>query len=100
MVAEHDSEPTGRARRASEPVVLDGDSLTIERIVRIARFAAPVELAKEALDRIAASRAMLEGSGVRVAEVMEIEATPVALVATKVPVASSIWIRLLPVSAT
>jgi len=43
-----------------EPVVLDGSSLTIDRLVRIARAGAPVELAPGALERIAACRAMLE----------------------------------------
>ncbi len=41
-------------------IVLDGSSLTIERLVQIAREGAPVELAPEALDRIRACRAMLE----------------------------------------
>jgi histidine ammonia-lyase len=43
-----------------EPVVLDGSSLTLERLVRIARSGAPVELAPAALARIVACRAMLE----------------------------------------
>jgi histidine ammonia-lyase len=41
-------------------VVLDGSSLTIEQVVRIARDREPVELSAEALERIRASRAMLE----------------------------------------
>jgi hypothetical protein len=44
----------------AEPVVLDGSSLTLERLVRVARAGARVELAPEALARIAACRAMLE----------------------------------------
>ena len=42
------------------PIVLDGSSLTIEKLVRIARFGEPVELAPEALERIKVCRAMLE----------------------------------------
>ncbi len=41
-------------------VVLDGSSLTIERLVRIARHGEKVELHPDALERIRASRAMLE----------------------------------------
>ncbi|MHB2149310.1 HAL/PAL/TAL family ammonia-lyase [Calditrichota bacterium LG25] len=41
-------------------IVLDGKSLTIEKLVRIARFNERVELAPEALERIKACRAMLE----------------------------------------
>ncbi|MGE5225938.1 MAG: HAL/PAL/TAL family ammonia-lyase [Planctomycetaceae bacterium] len=41
-------------------VVLDGSSLTVEQVVRIARDREPVELSGEALERIRASRAMLE----------------------------------------
>ena len=41
-------------------VVLDGSSLTVEKVVRIARDREPVELSPEALERIRASRAMLE----------------------------------------
>ncbi|WP_456441933.1 HAL/PAL/TAL family ammonia-lyase [Caldithrix abyssi] len=41
-------------------IVLDGKSLTIEKLVRIARFNESVELAPEALERIKACRAMLE----------------------------------------
>ena len=41
-------------------VVLDGSSLTIEKLVRIARRGEKVELAPEALDRIRANRAMLD----------------------------------------
>jgi histidine ammonia-lyase len=41
-------------------VVLDGTSLTIDRLVRVARDHEPVELAPEALERIARCRAMLE----------------------------------------
>src|SRR5512141_1355297 len=43
-----------------EAVVLDGSSLTLERLVRIARCGAPVELAPDALARISACRSMLE----------------------------------------
>jgi histidine ammonia-lyase len=41
-------------------VVLDGTSLTVDQVVRIARDREPVELSAEALERIRASRAMLE----------------------------------------
>jgi len=41
-------------------VVLDGGNLTVEALVRIARFGEAVELAPEALDRIKACRSMLE----------------------------------------
>ena len=41
-------------------IVLDGTSLSIERLVRIARFNEPVELDPAALERIKACRAMLE----------------------------------------
>ena len=61
MTSDLSTEPPRRVHLAPEPVVLDGGSLTIERMVRIARFGAPVELSREALDRIAACRSMLEG---------------------------------------
>jgi len=41
-------------------IVLDGSSLTIDRLVRIARHGEEVELAPAALDRIRACRAVLE----------------------------------------
>lgn len=41
-------------------IVLDGSSLTIDRLMRIARGGERVELAPEALERIRACRAMLE----------------------------------------
>ncbi len=42
------------------PILLDGSSLTIEKLVRVARHGERVELAPAALERIAACRAMLE----------------------------------------
>ncbi len=42
-------------------IVLDGSGLTIEKLVRIARFGEQVELASTALDRIKVCRGMLEG---------------------------------------
>ena len=42
------------------PITLDGSSLTIEKIVAIARHGEKVELAPEALERIKICRAMLE----------------------------------------
>ena len=44
----------------TEPIVLDGSSLTIEDVVRIGRHGDQVALAPEALDRIRVCRAMLE----------------------------------------
>ncbi|GAB4222678.1 MAG: histidine ammonia-lyase [Acidobacteriota bacterium] len=41
-------------------VILDGESLTLEKVVRVARHGEQVELAPEALERIRACRAMLE----------------------------------------
>jgi len=41
-------------------IVLDGSSLTIEKLVAIARFGEKVELAPDALERIKVCRAMLE----------------------------------------
>lgn len=41
-------------------IILDGNSLTVEKLVQIARFGEKVELAPEALQRIKACRAMLE----------------------------------------
>ncbi len=41
-------------------IILDGKSLTIEKLVQIARYGEKVELAPEALERIKACRAMLE----------------------------------------
>ena len=41
-------------------IVLDGTGLTIEKLLRVARFGEPVELSPDALERIKACRAMLE----------------------------------------
>lgn len=41
-------------------IILDGNSLTIEKLVQIARYGEKVELASESLERIKACRAMLE----------------------------------------
>ena len=41
-------------------VILDGESLTLEQVVRVARDGEQVELAPEAVDRIRTCRAMLE----------------------------------------
>jgi len=41
-------------------IVLDGQNLTVDALIRIARFGEPVELAPDALGRIQACRAMLE----------------------------------------
>lgn len=41
-------------------IILDGNSLTIEKLVQIARFGEKVELAPESLEQIKACRAMLE----------------------------------------
>lgn len=50
-------------------IVLDGSNLTVERLVRIARFGERVELAPEALERIRACREMLEEK-IRAREIM------------------------------
>jgi histidine ammonia-lyase len=42
------------------PIVLNGSGLTVEKVVRIARFGEQVELAPEAIERIKTCRAMLE----------------------------------------
>jgi histidine ammonia-lyase len=44
----------------SMPIILDGSSLTIEKLVAIARFKEKVELAPAALERIKVCRGMLE----------------------------------------
>ena len=41
-------------------IVLDGSHLTIESLVRVARFGEKVELAPDAIERIKVCRAMLE----------------------------------------
>ncbi|HNZ53270.1 MAG TPA: aromatic amino acid lyase, partial [bacterium] len=41
-------------------VVINGGKLTVEELVRVARFGEKVELAPEALERIRVCRAMLE----------------------------------------
>ncbi len=41
-------------------IILDGSSLTIDKLVAIARYGEKVELAPEALERIKVCRAMLE----------------------------------------
>ncbi len=41
-------------------IVLDGESLTIEKLVQIARYGEKVELASDSLEKIKACRAMLE----------------------------------------
>ncbi|MFN3305879.1 MAG: histidine ammonia-lyase [Candidatus Kapaibacteriota bacterium] len=41
-------------------IVIDGKSLTIEKLVQIARFGEKIELSPEAIERIKACRAMLE----------------------------------------
>src|SRR5512136_386897 len=50
-------------------IVLDGSGLTLEKLVRIARYGEPVELAPEALERIKICRAMLEDK-LRAREIM------------------------------
>ena len=47
-------------KRTSMTIVLDGSSLTIEKLVKIARFGEKVELDLTALERIKVCRAMLE----------------------------------------
>lgn len=50
-------------------IILDGSGLTIEKIVRIARFNEPVELAPAALERIKVCREMIEEK-IRAREIM------------------------------
>src|SRR5215216_5593512 len=47
-------------RSLSMPITLDGSSLTIEKLVAIARDNEKIELAPEALERIKVCRLMLE----------------------------------------
>ncbi len=50
------------AKVSPEPAVqIDGNSLTIEKVIRVAREGSPVVLADSARDRMAASRTSLEG---------------------------------------
>jgi len=42
------------------PVIVDGSSLTIDSVVRVARHGEPVELAPQAVERIRRCRGMLE----------------------------------------
>jgi histidine ammonia-lyase len=60
VIVDHALEPLPHSAPTSEPVVLDGSSLSVERLVRIARNGARVELAPDALERIVACRSMLD----------------------------------------
>lgn len=42
------------------PIILDGSNLTVEKLVRIARYKEQVELSKDSIERIKTCRAMLE----------------------------------------
>ena len=44
------------------PVVLDGESLTIEKVVSVARYNAPVELSESCYEGIDRARALVERS--------------------------------------
>ena len=44
----------------SEKVVLDGNHLTIDEVVAVARFDAPVEIAPEAVEAVNKSREIVE----------------------------------------
>ena len=44
-----------------ESIVITGNTLTLEDLVKVARFNAPVELAPDARDRIRRSREVIEG---------------------------------------
>ncbi len=44
-----------------EPVIIDGRNITIEKVHRVARLKAPVELAPEAVEAINTARGFLEG---------------------------------------
>src|SRR5208337_1272482 len=50
----------GPTRRNTMTIRLDGSSLTIEAVVRVARHAEKVELSPQALERIMSCRGMLE----------------------------------------
>lgn len=60
----HDAAPTPDTGTASpnlpEHVVLDGTPLTVEQVVAVARYGASVEIHEAALDRMAASRAVID----------------------------------------
>jgi histidine ammonia-lyase len=43
-------------------IVLTGNDLTLDEVVRVARRGEPVELAPESLERMRASRAVVEGA--------------------------------------
>src|SRR6266498_1302137 len=60
MQTEYNSNKSSSRRIQSMPITLDGSSLTIEKLVAIARDNEKVELAPEALERIKVCRAMLE----------------------------------------
>ncbi len=60
MIADLALKPLSFTSPSPAPVVLDGSSLSLERLVRIARNGARVELAPAALERIVACRSMLE----------------------------------------
>ncbi|HEV8359818.1 MAG TPA: histidine ammonia-lyase [Candidatus Thermoplasmatota archaeon] len=46
---------------ADKPVVIDGTTLTLEQVLKVARRKAPVELDEAALERVQASRRVVEG---------------------------------------
>jgi histidine ammonia-lyase len=52
--------PQPHPKEITMTIVLDGSGLTLEKLVRIARYNEQVELAPEALERIKVCRAMLE----------------------------------------
>jgi histidine ammonia-lyase len=71
----------------TEPVILDGKSLTIDAIVGVARFGRPVELAAGARDRIQhcrrfveeriAERAVMYGITTGIGELSEASSRPI-----------------------
>ncbi|MCL5045588.1 MAG: aromatic amino acid lyase, partial [Actinobacteria bacterium] len=50
----------GRAASAAEKVILDGQNLTLEQVVRVAREGVAAEIAPEALARVEESRRLVE----------------------------------------
>ncbi len=58
MEAEHDSRAAAAPPRPR--VVLDGETLTVPDVVRVAREAAPCELSPDAIGRMESSRALVE----------------------------------------
>ena len=48
------------ADRSLAPVILDGESLTIEKVVSVARYYAPVKLSESCYEAIDRARALVD----------------------------------------